>query len=325
MRVIPWIDIFERLGIEYQEGPSRNVRSGHVGVHCPMCHDDDKFHFSLDLNTGKVRGCWRDASHWLKPVDLLSDLARIPREHAYELIKGNSNDVKLATLIDILEPSARNKIAPMPTEWFKEAEVFGSSKRPVMPQEPPYWNYLKKRGYDPRDLSEWYGMRWCATGKRQGRVYFPIHYRGKMVGYTGRAVTKNARAKYLTKPSGETMRQCVWNDCVDEGVRADLLVINEGPFDGLRVDMALDGLGWAVAALSVNVGEDRVNTILRIREELDADRMVIMLDHGTEALGMALQDRFGVDRPDLCMIPEQFKDPDEMTTEQILDTLEPWL
>lgn len=319
--MINWTGILDSLGVEYIEGPGPNVRRGHIGINCPLCHNDDKYHYSIDVETGKTRGCWRDESHWLRPVELLAAVAGIPTDSAYDMIKSDGSYVDLGSLLDLLNPVEEGVFAPQTLEWFKGAREFGSG----FSAEKKYIRYLSRRDVSVMEAGD-LDLRWCAHGEQGGRVYLPIHYKSDMVGWTGRAISKQAKVRYMTYPTGEMVGNTVWNDCVPEGHKASVLVASEGPFDGLAVHLAVRDLGgWATAALGLRWGPAKIDAIIRMREELDAEHLVLMLDQKTDAQALEIQSKFGIDRPEIYFLPEEYKDPGEMPKTLIQNELRQWL
>ena len=103
-------------------------------------------------------------------------------------------------------------------------------------------NYLKKKGFNQKDLLETGLITKNETGKIydrfRGRLMIPINdERGQLVGYTARITEKEQEPKYINSPESNLYHksQVLFN--LDKAKRAikkeDRAIIVEGPFDAL--------------------------------------------------------------------------------------------
>jgi len=113
-----------------------------------------------------------------------------------------------------------------------------------------YQDYLVRRRFRRKDLDAVcaeYSLGYCKTGFWHGRIIFPVWFEGRLVTWTGRAISKKARLRYLTlSPNAESedcplalrsIRNVLWNyDALSEEKFHTLCVV-EGPLDALKVDV----------------------------------------------------------------------------------------
>jgi len=322
--VIDWLRFLDRNRIDYVIGPAQNVRHNHIGINCPRCGDDTKHHFSIDLESGKIKGCWRDSNHWMDPLELVAELTHTSQGEARRLLsEGGQIMVEdcspkaLMEELELLDDSKRGEPDQLPElEWPPEFYHFNAQRRAL-----PYYEYLSARGFsNPEAVAECYGLRWCADGEWGPRIAFPLYEELRMVGWTARAITKRAKAKYKTHPIGKGVRRLLW----DPAGRDDwLLVVCEGPFDALKIDwFAAERPVRAVAIMGLQVGAAKIGAL--VRAATGAREVVLLLDSDAEAQALELQGALGPLRARIVALPRGVKDPGDLSrvaVERLLDRL----
>lgn len=297
-----WQAFLDAQGIDYVVGPATNIRRGHVGFSCPGCPNDTGNHFSIEVESGKIRGCWRDPAHWLGPVELIATLAGVSWSRAREIL--DSGDVSTeattarALLASLERPQERApaKLAlptlPLPADFLRFRGEPSRLRR-------PFDDYLGERGFDdPERLSYDFGIRYALSGRWANRIVFPFWRDGRLVGWTGRAIGR-AKARYIAEPTGDAMAAILWESRrVEEG---DVLALVEGPFDALRIADVLDEDVVAAALLTNSAGPEKRARILALSAR--ARRTVIILDEGAETRAIALQRDLAVIKPALVFCP----------------------
>jgi len=314
-----WLRFLETQGVEYRLGPAENIRRNHVGISCPHCPQDNKFHFGIDLDTGRVRGCWRDDDHWLSPAALICSLSHVDFAEAKRILT-EGDYYASSTTPEALLAQLKELDKPVEPPAFPSIKMSASFQRFHMKpsrKERRYHQYLEERGYqNPERLGRSYGLRWCPHGEFSGRIIFPIWVDGKLVGWTARAVGR-AKPKYKAMPPGDAMQRLLWESrSVRDG---DVLVVVEGPFDALRVSYAVDDYAVAVALLTNQAGPQKLDRILKLSKR--ATRTVVLLDTGAEPQALQLARDLAVVAPELVFPPSGVKDPGDMSVEQIQRTL----
>jgi hypothetical protein len=275
-----WASFLDSVGIPYRYGPDMNISRDHIGIPCPLCDDDGGFHFGIRLEDGMTRGCWRDKEHYVGPVKLLSHLANIPLPDAIKM--WNTGAVPTDDAIDILLAELEADETPKKISFD---EVFLPEEAKKFKREPTIasqraWNYMADRGFDPFDLSHYYGVRWM--GKHDfwgGRILLPIRWGNKLVGWTGRAYGP-ARIRYLSYPPGELLSHLL---LVPRGATrgGELLLLVEGPLDAYKIDQLGRDRGiHAVALMGTKMQGGKIKHLSKIVDNYD--RCVVMLDEGED-------------------------------------------
>lgn len=158
----------------------------------------------------------------------------------------------------------------------------------------------------------------------RGRVMFPIEDpRGRLVAFGGRAMSKEARAKYLNSPEtplfhkgGQLYRYPQARRCAnDPKVKAKGLIVAEGYMDVIAFARA--GLGHAVAPLGTALTEEQIRLLWRAGPEpvvcLDGDSA------GVRAAGLAAERALALLQPGRTLrfaILSEGADPDDLLREQ---------
>lgn len=123
--------------------------------------------------------------------------------------------------------------------------------------------------------------------RMRGRIIFPIRDpRGRCIGFGGRAMDPNARAKYLNSPETELFDKgrSLYNHAPARAAagKGKPLVVAEGYMDVIALVMA--GFDAAVAPLGTAVTDEQLHLMWRI-----ADEPVIALDGDKAGLAAALR------------------------------------
>jgi hypothetical protein len=298
---------------------------------CPFCGSFGRpFHLHISLE-GRGWRCWRTEN---KGGDAALVKVLIGCSwHEANLIAGRrvslSND--FATQIhNLLKPKAvesnSNKLK-LPKE-FKPLSTKPSCR--------PYSRYLATRGFtDIKLLNERFGLHYCTQGAFHNRVIFPVYMEGKLVGWTGRAIYKNAELRYKTlshKPKLGLptallpIRHCLlWYDNLFKW-SANTLIITEGPFDSLKINYLGIKEGIVSTCFFGNNPSDYQIDLLRELLPLFKYRF-IMLDKESEilttlkvggklrGLGLKPMQGFGADS---TLLPPGLKDPGEFRLRNLL-------
>lgn len=327
MSAFDWVALFENIGLPHMVGPSETVRRNHVGINCPLCGHDDKFFFSIDLSTGKVRGCWWDKQHWLSPVNLIMTLAGVDRERALKMLRESdplaTGDVaKMLETFQTLDAKPTKEttleIQQWPV-WFKKFELDR-----VEADQAPFERYLKDRGFPLR--AAWsYGLRWATIGKWQDRIIFPLRSSsGALLGWTARSIDKRNTLRYLTHPPGDSVRSMIYR--TPKKIDARVLVLCEGPFDAFKFDFWAGSYVQAIGLLGLNAGPEKYKAIAKAAADKEA--VFLLLDKGTERQAIDLQTALATIGPKIMLVPDGVKDPGDMdnlmvrsTVKQMLATL----
>lgn len=153
-------------------------RTGWVQFDCPFCDDGaDKSHMGYNVEKNYVN-CWKCGGHRL--VDAVARIAGVDRSEAYKLID--------------------RKPGPAAAGAGLNAEPAGTLTMPFKTGQlrPPQRKYLERRGFDPDELVE----RWGIAGigpeapKYALRIFIPITYQRRVVSWTTRAISDSVTLRY---------------------------------------------------------------------------------------------------------------------------------
>lgn len=231
-------ELLDHAGIEYRRhGESPHVTSGWVGVICPWCGEGTA-NYGLGVNVaGGFCSCWSCGGHSLAAL-----LASGGMHYAEaKRLVGRLDRVK-----DDYEAVPKGKYLPPPAESLAD--------------EDEHWMCVEDRGFDPEQLSLVWGvgaLNYRCSGPYSWRLFIPVHYRGRPVAWTTRAITDANPPRYRNGPDERCLipvKECVYGlDLV-----RNACVIHEGP-----TDCWATGPG-AVCTFGVNYSRRQVAILSRI-------------------------------------------------------------
>jgi hypothetical protein len=315
---------FDQHGIKYRTSGA-NVSRGNIAIHCPFCGPDDPSeHLSVNIE-GKGWRCWRHPDHRGKsPARLVRALLRCSMDKAREIV-GHSVFLpedfgdRVKALFASNDDAPEVDDLPLPDEFRR----LGGQ-----PSARPFVRYLTDRGFTPLQIGKMtnrYGIRYAIEGSYQGRIIFPVTYDGELVSWTGRSISKNATLRYKTlstdeesadregyRPAlGAISHYLLWFDELED-TGGELLVLCEGPFDALKVDVLGRSQGIrATCFFTAAPTEAQVDLLHTLARRFD--RVLLLLDKGTVSLGMRVSQQLASVRVDSAHLPKALKDPGEFT------------
>jgi hypothetical protein len=320
-----WVSYFNSYRVPFLErGP--NTSRDNVVVHCPFCGlRDEGMHMSVNLS-GKGWRCFRDHSHRGKnPARLVAALSSLPIDRANALV-GNAvfiPDDFMGRVKSMLEPDVPVQDRAHSLVLPEDFRAFGAH----VPSARPYERYLRDRGFAPAQIDRFtdrYDMRYCTRGPFRNRIIFPVWFEQHLVSWTGRSIDPNSALRYRAlsrdperareegfEPSqGAISHYILWYDRLREA-DADTLVLNEGPFDALKVNVLGRRHGVAATCFFTSAPTQQQ---LGILQDLMSRfrRKVVMLDSkGTLATGIQITDALSMFGVESYILPQSLKDPGE--------------
>jgi hypothetical protein len=223
-----------------------------IGCQCPFCGNADSgYNMSISLLD---RGwyCWRqpDGHRGKTPHRLIQALLGCSFLDAESIVKSGAsflpNDADfIGRLTALFEPSLSKPVQVRPPlkvpEDFHIIEDIGKGRMFV--------SYLEKRGFELDDipyLVKHFNLRYCVSnfldGAYTNRLIFLITMEHQLVSWTGRHIGRS-RLRYNslsvenpTSPARLSLKDTVlWYDWLRQ-VDGGTLVVNEGPFDSLKLN-----------------------------------------------------------------------------------------
>ena len=323
-----WLSFFSRNRVAYvTSGP--NVSKGRVACRCPWCGAaDPSHHMSISLE-GKGWRCWRNNQHrGGDPTRLVAALIHCSTEQAHVIVHG-------AASVDLpgdLLSRVRGALAPPAAQASVVKLLLPKEFLPFkdLPSARPFASYLRARGFNYRDIERLtidYGVRYCTRGPFASRIIFPVYFQEQLVTWTGRTVSHRDHLRYKAlsieadeirgTPAavGSIFSYLLWYDQLALWTR-DTLVICEGPFDALRVNVLGRRHGIAATCFftsrpshqQVGLFHELVPKFRRCVLLLDSD--MAMKVHG---LGWELSSL----KIDVVKLPAGIKDPGELRAEHV--------
>lgn len=321
MRAFDWQRLLEEQRIEYvTRGP--NVKRGEINIKCPFCGSaDPSHHMGLNLENGWW-SCWRrrDIHSGKSPLRLIMALLRVPYGRARE-IAGLGDDYVDPEGFDAVAARILGKtgdIKPSATE--RRFLDFEPDFQPITDKVRTrrHWNYLFDRGFKRvnrdgvddvdrlvRDYKLMAGMR----GNWTDRIIIPFYLDGQLVTWTGRAIGPSERRyRDLELQPSPWRKDAPWSilgpketlynvDCISKGGKA--LVLQEGPFDVLKVDFYGRRFGVRSVGLATNSMSEAQTHLLRMAEG-KFHKLIVMMDTKSD-LGVVDSLRM---RQNLAFIPD---------------------
>ena len=270
MRPLDWRAVLEQHHIPFIErGP--NVKRGEISVQCPFCGSaDPSKHMGINLETG-FWCCWRNAStHKGKsPLRLLVALLNVPYWRARE-IAGLSNDEAAhdpegfdATVARIMQRGALQRPEQVQRRHLKFDKEFQPFDGRAAQRR--FVTYLTNRGFpkwDVSDLAKQYSLHYATTGDFQDRIVLPYYLDGELVTWTARAITQST-IRYKDLSVDESLvppKQTLFNhDCILKG--GEILIVQEGPFDALKLDFYGQPYVRSVALSTNSVSDEQAHML----------------------------------------------------------------
>lgn len=335
MRTFDWLRLLNEQRIPYIDSGA-NVKRGEVAVQCPFCGSaDPSKHMGISLETGWW-SCWRNRSQHSgkSPLRLIMRLLHVPYGRARE-IAGLGDDYVDPEGFDALAARLMGRNPDIrPEQMDRRFLSLEDSFLPITSRirTRRFWNYLySARGFDGASragedvdvLCDLYQLRAGTEGGWSDRIILPYYLDGKLVTWTGRAIGP-ATIRYRDLRLDSSLlapKDTLFNhDCILEGGK--VLVIQEGPFDALKIDFYGRPYGVRSVALSTNSIKDAQVFLLQAAAD-NFERIIVMLDNAT-SLGLVdsmrmKQALFFLNNVSIQPVPYGLKDAGDLSPEQVIN------
>lgn len=258
--------LLHEYGIPYVAEGHKHSTPNWVNIHCPFCVGSKNYHLGISITQPAVSHCWRCGGH--STITVLAKVLGLPTEKAKALLR---------------------KYAPRTTQVGRRQEPRVNINPIKYPT--PYSDldergkdYLAGRGFDPDKLIRVWKLK--QTGPvsfldgipYRNRIIIPILWRGELVSFQTRDITRKADRKYLACPMKREAvhhknilygKQKGWN-------RYPALVVVEGVFDVWRLGPC------AAATFGTSIKMEQVLALAKSH-----DRFFVVFDNESQAQGEA--------------------------------------
>jgi hypothetical protein len=309
-----------------------NTARNNISIQCPFCGQaDDSQHMGLSLNVEKpFWACWRNKAHrGRNPSILLARLLHISRAQALNMIEGHNNNpdhfeqavANLAPQEEEEKPGAVEKEIKMPKEFrvFSDTLTWGPEIRFVSYLANPH----PKRGFDEYwyKLVKKYDLRWAVTGEYTNRVIIPVYHEGKLATWTARAIG-NAQIRYRTLERAQERRdikECLLLPPDLLNVPRDLLIVSEGPFDAMKLQIFGEHLSATATCLfGLTMSNAQMALLGKLRKRYR--QVAVLLDLEEQVQGGTMRDAFHEifgGNVKQAKLPPGVKDPGDLKPHQV--------
>lgn len=209
-------------------GEHHHARQGWLQLDCPFCgKGSSKFHMGLSMNGGTFV-CYKCGK--LDRLQTIAALLDVTDRRAISMLKGVSYSTEANPRQSAANPR-HSLVLPKGRGELKKAHV----------------DYLRKRGFDVAELVR----IWKIEGiggfvPLQWRIFIPMFLNGKMVSWTTRAISKEAKLRYIS--AGATQEIVNHKTLLyGEDLCGNTICIVEGPISAWAIGpgaVATCGLGF---------------------------------------------------------------------------------
>ena len=229
------VELCRDHGVPHATDGNEHCREGWVQLHCPLCHDSN-YHLGYNLDNGYF------ACYHCGGVSVVRVLMAV-------LPNGISIRRTIEEYTQRISDLYRRRQAT-PTKHAVSMEM----PKDCGPLQQVHKRYLTERGFDPAiAVNTWGAMATSHIGWLSWRIILPIRYQKELVAWTARAISKEAKKKYLSTPDAMAVipvKECVYNS--DGASQHDWCVVTEGPLNVWRLgDPAVATFGDACTATQV--------------------------------------------------------------------------
>jgi hypothetical protein len=226
---VSFVDILSEYGISQAPEGHHHRTPNRIQIDCPLCSPNSG-HYRLGFNVLTNRlSCWSCGS-----VDLYGTLQTL-------LSVDNATAGRLAREL-------RQSDKPLPEESTKPRGklVIPDNVGPLLLE---HRKYLIKRGFDPDELVEIWGIKGIGIdSKLPWRIWIPITKSGQTVSWTTRSISDHGTRYKTARPEQEQINHKDLLFGIDYCKHA--VIINEGPLDTMAIGkgaVALFGLQFSQA------------------------------------------------------------------------------
>lgn len=300
-----------------------------LSIRCPFCGEADRSTNMAVSLRGRGWHCWRNHEHRGRSnANLIRALIGCSRERAQEIAgeQGPATPIDsdfgtaIANLLGMDE-----RVPPPPTELTLPREARPLQTKSLLAAA--FVNYLRRRGFDEADmdwLAEHYQLHVARRGDWAYRIIIPIYdSMRRLVTWTGRSVRADEPIRYKTlstKP-GQTPRALAAPGQLLLGLpllfgcsNPRVLLLCEGPFDALRLTVSGAKHGvYATCLFGLRLSPEQEALLSQLSNRFR--RLRVLLDRDAQFVSFPLVERLSYLGCRSLQLPEGYKDPGELSTE----------
>lgn len=327
MRTLNWMRVLDTNGVEYVDR-GHNVKRGGIAIKCPWCGNaDPSHHMGIALGTGWW-GCLRNQNHRGKsPLRLLVRLLGISYQRACDIAGITADYVDPdgfdAVAARIMGRDNLTRVEEVRRDFLHYPKEFIALTRTGRTRR--FWDYLIGRGFDEYDIGAlgfYYKIMAGTGGDFKDRIILPFYYNKELVAWTGRAITQS-KLRYRDLEAEQCLappKEMLYNhDCILSGGR--ILIVVEGPFDAIKIDLYGRALGVRSVALATNSISDQQIYLLE-DASFKFKKVLVMMDNAS-VLGivdsMRMKERMNQIRNlSFVEVPGGHKDAGELSANEVV-------
>ncbi len=188
-------------------------RPGWVNIDCPSCgRFSEKFHLGISLGNFYCN-CWKCGRRDV--FDVLSDVTGAARKDIFDAVRRDDTNPR-----ERIQKTRAGKV---------------TLPKGIVPLMAQHRRYLTSRNFKPDRIAHQWSIASIGQAARlQWRVFIPIFYRGRVVSWTTRSISKGATLRYISaKPEEEEIGH---KDLLyGEDNCKHSIVVHEGPIDAWAI------------------------------------------------------------------------------------------
>jgi len=297
-----------------------NVSHGNIAIKCPFCSDDPSEHLVISLQD-KGWFCWRDRTHsGVSPVRLIATLIGCSYDTARKLAGFNTfvpEDLlaRVQASLNTVDEPIEDRTLTLPKE-FKPLWRSRSINAAFV-------GYMHRRGFTDHRRLEYYGLHYATMGPFRYRIIFPVEYHNRLMTWTGRTIDNRVDLRYKALSHNPEQTEgldpavapishfLLWYDKLKRA-DAHTLVLTEGPFDALRIDMLGRNHGIrATCFFTASPSEQQVSLLHELTPRYR--KRYLLLDRNTTATGLRIVYQLSSLGVLQLHLPTNVKDPGEIS------------
>jgi hypothetical protein len=309
--------------------------SDDCNISCPFCNSsadpDPSMHLGIDSQKG-VYSCWRNPRQhrgrtlhklimklircsYYEACELLGQQSIWLKEGSFELLADDPNN--------FFKESSSDKNELMFPEEFRS---FGTT----LQAEQRFIGYLQQRGFSTKQITalvQHFHLKWAIAGRYKQRIIIPLQFQQRWVGWTSRSIHSKESIRYLTLSDAEgaliNIKKMIfnWDQLIEQP--AEIVVVCEGPFDAMTLDLHGQRLGIRATCLFNQMATMEQLAYIAALTDL-YQYVLILLDDTATMYAESIKDQLPGYPLEVMQLPTGIHDPGELTMSQVWTLSKQW-